>query len=202
MIVKNIDIRDVLKTQFATILKREKAEKYIKENCLIEETKYLYIFDLTNCQPDHYFCQSFKDVYAMSFSDTNNSDLLFKVHDYQVDELLKGILDSNSIEYSNENFKTVFPSHGLSIKLWFAGEEKIRYISSLDDDSYKVINYVTEKGETKSQEILKDGIVDPLEKLGDILKNLVKKRFLYNIEGNAYTSVNSLINLNYEYPRS
>lgn len=196
MNVIEIDIiKDILITQFAYANKRAKGENYIKETILKIATPSLIVFNLRNGTIDHYFCEAFQEIYNASFTEFSKIDILFKLHDYQIPALLRGLLSSNSIKYSRDtqgDIYSFFKQNKHHLKL-ICVNKNILFISEMDQDMKNVLNFVNTKKSTSAEEIFLNKIVESIEKLGHILESLQERRFIYK-EGNQYFSIYHFIN--------
>lgn len=195
-IIKDI-VSDIINTQFAYATKKEKAETFIEAIVKDITEPTVMLIDLTNATIDHYFCEAFGHVYDQSFDFSNQIDVIFKLHDYQLNNLLKGLMAHKKIPFSaqkNGDLLIYFKENTPGIKVKFSTQNDLTFLINIDEKSKKILTYINDKKTTDSINIYQDTQVGSMEDLVPLLEDLVKKRMIYRDEEKNYNSVDNILN--------
>lgn len=191
-------VKDIMKSQFGYSIDSEIASKYLESKILIETDEIFYFFDFRQLVFDHYFARSFGPLFKKISNYEEKIDVVFRMKDYQIDDLLLGLVDYLNIEYSvkkNGNIRDFFKTKGFSLKI-ITNENEVSFISNRCHESDKILNFINQKLETNFDELYPENLVINNEDLSSRLQELLRLRCIYKNSENRYYSIYKYLNQN------
>lgn len=193
----NVDVvKDIMKSQFGYSIDSEIASKYLESEILIKTDEILYLFDFRQLVFDHYFARAFGPLFEKISNSEEIFDVVFLMKEYQIEDLLLGLVDYLNIEYSienNGNIRDFFTNKGFSLKI-ITNRNEVTFISSRCQESDKILNFINQKLETNFDELYPENLVKNNEDLSSRLQELLKLRCIYKDSENRYYSIYKYLN--------
>jgi len=196
---KRIDINsEVLTSRFGYDIDNSKAKDYLMKHILNISDPILIIFDFRKLNFDHYFAEVFGPVYKKALNQDENFDIIFQLHDKQIEWLFVGLIDHLNIKYSENSdgdIRKFFLEKNLNIKLMKGNKEnKISFYSKMLPEHIKILNYLNKKLDISFDDLYKKNFTS-VDRLYQSLEELTKKKFIYKHSDNQYHSIYKYISL-------
>jgi hypothetical protein len=192
MNILKIDVaKDILKSQFGFAINAEAADLFVEKKIAEVSCNTLFLVDLKEIVFDHYFARTFGNLFFKASDKSSMMDVIFFLKNYQVEDFLLGLLDSQNIPFSIEkdgNIIDFFITQKHSIKL-ITNENEISYISKKSIESVKLLEFINKKLETDFDEIYRQKILDSGEDIYQIINELINLRCIYSDSTKKYYSI-------------